>query len=174
MEINMKPMLKTDAQRRNNSEYTNIEASYIEATTLIERLHRRLLDLIEDDIQRRGVSDINAVQALLLFNIGDQELSAGELRKRGYYLGSNVSYNLKKLVDLGYLNQQASRADRRSVRIVLTEKGSEIRDDVAELYDRCMGRIEPVGGISAEDFINLNKTLARLDRFWTDHIMYRL
>jgi DNA-binding transcriptional regulator GbsR (MarR family) len=93
-----------------------VQPLYLEALTLVERLHRRLLDVIKDEFDRRGRADINSVQALLLYNIGDKELTAGELRTRGYYLGSNVSYNLKKLVELGFLDHQRSRVDRRSVR----------------------------------------------------------
>jgi len=104
-----------------------VQPLYLEALTLVERLHRRLLDVIKDEFDRRGRADINSVQALLLYNIGDKELTAGELRTRGYYLGSNVSYNLKKLVELGFLDHQRSRVDRRSVRIRLTAQGQEIR-----------------------------------------------
>jgi DNA-binding MarR family transcriptional regulator len=100
---------------------------YLEAVSRVERLHRRLLDLIKDEFDRMGWDDINPVQALLMFNIGDSELTAGELRSRGYYLGSNVSYNLKKLVETGYIFQERSRTDRRSVRIRLTPKGEEVR-----------------------------------------------
>ena len=64
-----------------------VQPLYLEALTLVERLHRRLLDVIKDEFDRRGRSDINSVQALLLYNIGDKELTAGELRTRGYYLG---------------------------------------------------------------------------------------
>ena len=87
--------------------------------------------MIKDEFDRNGRSDINAIQALLLFNIGNAELTAGELRCRGYYLGSNVSYNLKKLVDLGFINHQRSRIDRRSVRVSLTPKGADVADVVA-------------------------------------------
>src|SRR5471030_2652180 len=104
-----------------------VQPLYLEALTLVERLHRRLLDVIKDEFDRRGRSDINSVQALLLFNIGGSELTAGELRSRGYYLGSNVSYNLKKLVEMDYLHHSRSRVDRRSVRISLTEKGREVQ-----------------------------------------------
>jgi DNA-binding MarR family transcriptional regulator len=90
---------------------------YLETLTLVERLHRRLLEVIKDEFDRRSRADINSVQALLLYNIGEKDLTAGELRTRGYYLGSNVSYNLKKLVEMGYLVHQRSRVDRRSVRI---------------------------------------------------------
>jgi DNA-binding MarR family transcriptional regulator len=108
-----------------------IRTLYMESLQLVERLHRRLLDVIKDEFDRNGRSDINAIQALLLFNIGNAELTAGELRSRGYYLGSNVSYNLKKLVDLGFINHQRSRIDRRSVRVSLTPKGQAIAEVVA-------------------------------------------
>jgi len=152
----------------------NFRALYLEALTLVERLHRRLLDVIKDEFDRQGRSDVNSVQALLLFNIGDAELTAGELRSRGYYLGSNVSYNLKKLVEAGYIQHQRSETDRRSVRVSLTEKGGEVCHIVDALYRRHLQTIEQVGGISLEDFATLNQSLQRLERFWTDQILYRL
>lgn len=66
-------------------------SNYLDALALVERLHRLLLDVIKDEFERVGVLEINAVQALLLFNIGDNEVTAGELKSRGYYQGSNVS-----------------------------------------------------------------------------------
>lgn len=156
------------------AESTDIKPLYLEALTLVERLHRRLLDVIKDEFERSGRSDVNAVQALLLFNIGESELTAGELRTRGYYLGSNVSYNLKKLVEMGYIHHQRSRMDRRSVRVSLTEKGAEVAEIVNSLYERHVRSIHQVGGIAAEDFKELNRSLQRLERFWTDQILYRL
>jgi DNA-binding MarR family transcriptional regulator len=101
-------------------------------------------------------------------------LTAGELRTRGYYLGSNVSYNLKKLVEMGFLDHQRSRVDRRSVRIRLTAQGQEIRHIVDALYQKHVKTVEQVGGISNAEFATLNKSLHRLERFWTDQILYRL
>ena len=147
---------------------------YLEALHLVERLHRRLLDVIKDEFERRGRDDVNSVQALLLYNIGDKELTASELRTRGYYLGSNVSYNVKKLVEMGYLHHARSRVDRRSVRIKLTEKGREVRDIVDALYHKHVRTVEQVGGIASDEFATLNKSLHRLERFWTDQILYRL
>src|SRR6056300_1850251 len=100
---------------------------YLDSMALVERLHRLLLDVIKDEFERLGILEINAVQALLLFNIGEQEVTAGELKSRGYYQGSNVSYNLKKLVDLGYMHHQRCEIDRRSVRVKLTAKGREVQ-----------------------------------------------
>ena len=101
-------------------------------------------------------------------------MTASELRTRGYYLGSNVSYNPKKLVELGFLDHQRSRIDRRSVRIRLTAQGQEIRKIVDALYQKHIKTVEQVGGISNEEFAMLNKSLHRLERFWTDQILYRL
>jgi DNA-binding MarR family transcriptional regulator len=147
---------------------------YLRALRMIERLHRLLLDVIKDEFDRQGSSEINSVQALLLNNMGDDELTAGELRTRGYYLGSNVSYNLKKLVDMGYLHYKRSDKDRRSVRVSLTPKGVEARATIQKLYQRQLGSVEAVGQITLDDFKSLNKSLVRLERFWTDQIRYRL
>ena len=152
----------------------DIKNRYLESLTLIERLHRRLLDVIKDDFERSGEKDVNPVQALLLFNISDSELTAGELKTRGHYQGSNVSYNLKKLVEQGYVRHERSSADKRSVRVSLTEKGDAIRGRVDALYNRQLQAIEEVVGLSIDEFDRLNKALARLERFWTDQILYRL
>jgi DNA-binding MarR family transcriptional regulator len=170
----MKAVAKTVEPAAHEAQLDHIRPQYLEALTLVERLHRRLLDVIKDEFDRRGRSDINSVQALLLYNIGDKELTAGELRSRGYYLGSNVSYNLKKLVEMAFLDHQRSRVDRRSVRIKLTDKGREVRDIIETLYQKHVRTVEQVGGINAEEFSTLNKSLHRLERFWTDQILYRL
>ncbi len=170
----MKAVAKTVEPADREARFEHIRPLYLEALTLVERLHRRLLDVIKDEFDRRGRADINSVQALLLYNIGDKELTAGELRTRGYYLGSNVSYNLKKLVELGFLDHQRSRVDRRSVRIRLTPQGQEVRRIVDSLYQKHVKTVEQVGGISGEEFSTLNKSLHRLERFWTDQILYRL
>jgi DNA-binding MarR family transcriptional regulator len=152
----------------------SFRGDYFQALRLIERLHRLLLDVIKDEFDRHGGAELNSVQALLLYNIGEGELTAGELKTRGYYLGSNVSYNLKKLVDMGYLHYKRSEVDRRSVRVSLTQKGKEACDVVSSLYERQLGSIEAVGEVKQEDVQSLNRSLMRLERFWSDQIRYRL
>ena len=170
----MNAKLKAPAPQALDAQDEVIHNLYLESVHLVERLHRRLLDVIKDEFDRQGRDDINAVQALLLFNIGSSELTAGELRSRGYYMGSNVSYNVKKLVELGFINHARSRIDRRSVRISLTETGQDVAATVAKLYQRHVGSIHKVGGIGQDEFGQMNKLLQRLDRFWNDQILYRL
>jgi DNA-binding MarR family transcriptional regulator len=170
----MKNLAKVEEIQGRMERISEVRPVYLESLTLVERLHRRLLDVIKDEFDRRGRSDVNAVQALLLYNIGDKELTAGELRTRGYYLGSNVSYNVKKLVEMGYLHHARSRIDRRSVRISLTEKGEDVHKIVASLYEKHVLTVEQIGGVVADDFVRMNQALGRLERFWTDQIKYRL
>lgn len=150
----------------------DFRADYLDALSLVERLHRLLLDVIKDEFERLGILDINAVQALLLFNIGDQEVTAGELKSRGYYQGSNVSYNLKKLVEMGYMHHQRCEVDRRSVRVRLTPRGREIRDTVNMLFSRHAEGLEKKGVMGPDGLNPLNAALTRVERFWGDQIRY--
>ncbi len=146
--------------------------AYLETLAMVERLHRLLLDVVKDEFERLGIIDINSVQALLLFNIGDNEVTAGELKTRGYYQGSNVSYNLKKLVECGYMHHQKCDVDRRAVRVRLTEKGRGIRTIIADLFQRHASGIqsrEVLGGMRLED---INASLRRMERYWSDQIRY--
>ncbi len=147
-------------------------SGYLDSLALVERLHRLLLDVIKDEFERVGVLEINAVQALLIFNISDNEVTAGELKTRGYYQGSNVSYNLKKLVEMGYMHHQRCEIDRRSVRVRLTEKGRNIRDIVAELFARHADGLMEKGVIGMDGIEEINTSLRRVERYWTDQIRY--
>ena len=154
--------------------HSGVAKHYLETLNLVERLHRQLLDVIKDELDRRDEREINSVQALLLFNVGDQELTAGELRTRGHYLGSNVSYNLKKLVESGYVHHERSEIDRRSVLVRLTRKGEAVRDMLRELFERHLGSLEAVGNVAGHDLEAMNVALRRLERFWIDQVRFRL
>lgn len=147
---------------------------YLEMVSLIEKLRRRLLDVIKDEFERDQINDLNPNQALLLYNLGDKVLSAGELRKKGYYLGSDVSYNLKKLVDQGYISHQKSDVNKRYVRVSLTEKGSEIQKKMVKLFDKHKVNMNKISGLTNDELTIAIKTMKRLERFWTDSILYRL
>ena len=145
---------------------------YLENLSLVERRHRLLLDVIKDEFERLQILEINSVQALLLFNIGENEVTAGELKSRGYYQGSNVSYNLKKLVELGYMHHQRSEIDRRSVRVRLTEKGRKVRGLIADLFARHAEGLEKRSIVNAEGMEDVNQTLKRMERYWSEQIRY--
>ena len=151
---------------------TSFMGQYLETLSLVERLHRLLLDVIKDEFERVGVLEINAVQALLLFNIGENEVTAGELKSRGYYQGSNVSYNLKKLVEMGYMHHQRCEIDRRSVRVRLTEKGREVREMVETLFERHAEGLLGRAVIDDNGIEVINNSLRRMERYWTDQIRY--
>ncbi|WP_372804749.1 MarR family winged helix-turn-helix transcriptional regulator [Loktanella salsilacus] len=147
-------------------------ATYLDSLLLVERLHRLLLDVIKDEFERMGVLEINPVQALLLFNVGENEVTAGELKSRGYYQGSNVSYNLKKLVDNGYMHHERSEIDRRSVRVRLTQKGREIRQIVSTLFATHAEGLLSRGVVDQKGIEDITGSLRRVERYWTEQIRY--
>src|SRR5580693_2053841 len=138
---------------------------YLEVISLVERLHRHFLEVVKLELDGLGIHDINNVQGLMLFNIGDAEMTVGELTLRGCYLGSNVSYNVKKMVENGYLAQERSMHDRRSIRVRLTERGTGLRDRLTAMHRR-HAEMLPQAALSAEDLQGAGATLRRLERFW--------
>ncbi|HEV2336946.1 MAG TPA: MarR family winged helix-turn-helix transcriptional regulator [Stellaceae bacterium] len=138
---------------------------YLEVIGLVERLHRHFLEVVKLELDGFGIHDINNIQGLMLFNIGDAEMTVGELTLRGCYLGSNVSYNVKKMVENGYLAQERSVHDRRSIHVKLTEKGRALRDRLTGMHRR---HIEMLGktAVSDDNLQNVIVTLRRLERFW--------
>ncbi|MGB4057651.1 MAG: MarR family winged helix-turn-helix transcriptional regulator [Alphaproteobacteria bacterium] len=138
---------------------------YYESIQLIERLHRHFLDVLKVELDKKGIQDINNVQSMILFNIGDDEMTVGELTIRGYYLGSNVSYNVKKMVENGYLVQERSVHDKRSIRVKLSQKGISLRDIISEMFRR---HEKAIAGTELTDqkLGSLNDTLKMVERFW--------
>lgn len=164
----MRP-IPTGADRSRSTAFMD---RYLESLSLVERLHRLLLDVIKDEFERTGPNGLNPVQALLLFNVGDHEVTAGELKSRGYYQGSNVSYNLKKLVAAGYMHHERCAMDRRAVRVRLTESGREIRDMISALFERHAGGMIATEVLSLEGMEDITASLKRMERYWADQIRY--
>lgn len=163
------------AAPRESWDSADMRSLYLESLARVERLHRRLLDTIKDEFDRSAIHDLSSAQALIVFNIGDSKMEACELKKRGYYLGSNVWYNLKKLSNLGYINHEPSRSDRRSVSVSLTGKGRDVAGIVDRLYERHVRVIDQIGdGLATADIHEISRSLGRLDRFLTDQIQFRL
>jgi DNA-binding MarR family transcriptional regulator len=148
-----------------------VRHAYLDTVLLIERLHRYYLEVVKIDLDKRGIQDINNVQALILFNIGEDEMTVGELTARGYYLGSNVSYNVKKMTENGYIIQEKSPHDKRSIRVKLSDKGLTLHRMMKEQFDK---QIKSLSGsdLSDSDLNTLNEDLRKLERFWTALMKY--
>src|SRR5215470_9310530 len=139
--------------------------SYLDVISSIGRAHRQFVEVVRLELDGMGIYDINNVQAMMLFKIGDAEMTIGELTLRGCYLGSNVTYNVKTMVEQGYLAYQRSSHDRRSVHVRLTEKGKKLRDGLMAVHTRHVDML-PQAGVSADDLKAAEITLRRLERFW--------
>ena len=142
-----------------------MDNSYLEVISYLERLHRQFLEVVKLELEGLRLRDINNVQAMMLFNIGDAEMTVGELTLRGCYLGSNVSYNVKKLVENEYLAHERSVHDRRSIHVRLTEKGLKLRESLSAMHQRHIEMLSPTA-VSADDLQAAGVTLRRLERFW--------
>jgi len=148
--------------------------SFLKSLSLLEQAHRRLHDVVKDDLERSGERNLTGVQALLIYEIGEDETPASALRARGAFAGTSLSYNVKKLQEGGYLNQVRSNVDKRTVHLSLTERGLKVRKRVESLFDKQAVALEPTASVRHDDLNHLNKTVSRLERFWSDQIRYRL
>ena len=153
---------------------STIADSFLKSLSLLEQAHRRLHDVVKDDLERSGERNLTGVQALLIYEIGEDETPASALRARGAFAGTSLSYNVKKLQEGGYLTQSRSKADKRTVHLKLTERGLKVRSRVAGLFDKQAGALEPTASVRHDDLDQFNKTVSRLERFWSDQIRYRL
>ena len=145
-----------------------MKQAYLATIIALERMHRQFLEVVKAELDNFGIHDINNVQALILYNIGTDELTVGELTNRGYYLGSNVSYNVKKMVENGYLQQKRSTHDRRSVRVSLTESGLDLRTKLDATFARHLEALE--GNIDRDELVAANASLRKLERFWLQQL----
>jgi DNA-binding MarR family transcriptional regulator len=146
-----------------------MKEAYFEAVVMIERLHRLFLEVVKIELDRLGTPDINNVQALVLYNIGDNQLTVGELTNRGYYLGSNVSYNLRKMVQNDYVVQIPSPHDRRSSHVKLSAKGMALFTKLDKvLSGHAHSLTEQVA--KEKDMSSFVETLRKLEGFWSSFL----
>lgn len=138
---------------------------YFETIQMIERLHRYFLDVVKMELDRKHVQDINNVQAMILYNIGHDDMTVGELTLRGYYLGSNVSYNVKKMSENGYIEQERSVHDKRSIRVKLSDKGRELYATLNEMFARHDSKLDGTK-LTPESFAETIQTLKNIEHFW--------
>ena len=151
-------------------------SEFFKSLSLLEQAHRRLLEVVKDELERSGERSLTGVQALLIYEIGEDDdgAQASALRSRGAFAGTSLSYNLKKLQDSGYVMQARSKADRRTQMLRLTQAGDAVRRKVERLFERQAAALEPAASVRQEDLAIFNRTATRLERFWSDQIRYRL
>jgi len=164
------PSQKSEMRAVNDSDFTEQKATYLAIVRLVERLHRQFLELVDAELDRLRIVDVNNVQSLILFNIGREEATIGELITRGYYLGSNVSYNVRKLVENEYLVQERSVHDRRSSRVRLSKKGLDLYNHFEEMFDRQVAAYQEVGHM--DELKNATGTFRKLGEFWGNQTGY--
>ena len=145
-----------------------MKQAYLMTINSLERMHRQFLEVIKNELDNTDVRDINNVQALILYNIGGDELTVGELTLRGYYLGSNVSYNVKKMTENGYLHQERSSHDRRSVRVKLTEKGLTLSRALETMFERHSDEVR--NNLDPETLAQANETLRNIESYWLQQL----
>jgi hypothetical protein len=162
------------AEQPQNAAVNDLHGEFLRSLQLIDRVHRRLLDVVEDEMERAGNTEINGVQALLLFHIGAGSSTAGALKDSAMFAGANVSYNLKKLTELDLVTQTRSRVDRRQVQLRLSSKGTVIAERIRALFERQATALEPTASVRRDDLATMNRTAQRLEQFWTDHVRFRL
>ena len=146
--------------------------AYIQLTRMIERLHRRFLDVLRFELDRCGIDDINPAQALMLTKIEGREVAVRDIVERGYYLGSNASYNIRQLVQNGYVEQERSVHDRRSLRVRLTDKGIDLCAKISE-FEKSHAKSLVEDPDVARDLEKASRTLRKLESAWADYLSFQ-
>ena len=141
--------------------------SYLNVLQLLPQIHRQFMEVIKKDLEGIKINDINNVQSIMLFNIGDTTLSIGDLTLSGVYIGSNVSYHVKKMVENGYLIQEHSAYDRRVSHVRGTEKGRKLREELTMTHQRRIDLLADVA-LSSDELQAAMSVLRLLDRFWSE------
>jgi len=142
-----------------------MKALYFETITLVERLHHLFLDVLKAELDRLRIFDINNIQCFILYNVGKNEMTVGEISNRGYYLGSNVSYNLKKLVKNGYFIQEKAAHDKRASKIRLSEKGIKLYDKLDKILTQQASNLKH-NGITDQNLTESLKLLRKIESYW--------
>jgi DNA-binding MarR family transcriptional regulator len=149
----------------------NIGKRYCELTSILDRLHRRYLDVVRLELEGIGVRDVNPAQALLLTMVGEGDVPLRDIMQRGGYTASTATYMIKKLVEYGYLEQARAAHDRRTMRLRLTRTGKRIADHLMLLNSRHADYVGAEDGLEAE-IADTTRTLRRLDRAWGEFLTF--
>ncbi|MDR2598593.1 MAG: MarR family transcriptional regulator [Holosporales bacterium] len=145
----------------------------LELSACGEKAFRVFLDIIKQELDGFGIADISSTQAFILMNVGNNVITMGEVLSRGYYVGSNASYNLKKMIANGYMKQSPSDYDKRASYLSLTDKGLDLCNKLEKSVNKHMSRFESTaaGKLELERGI---KFMKKIESYWQDILMRRV
>jgi DNA-binding MarR family transcriptional regulator len=146
----------------------------VELLRVLERAHRQMMETVSAELERADVMDVNAVQALLLYHMGDAPLTAAEIKTSGRYLGSNVTYNLRKLIEAGRLSETRGPGGKGAPRFAPTASGAQVREIVGGLFERQASSLKPLCSMDDGDVRQATAALSKLERYWTDQVRFRM
>lgn len=143
--------------------------NYFKTIVMIEHLHRLSLQVVKSELNKMKISDINNIQCFILYHLGMQEIIIADMINRGYYLGKNVSYNLKNMIKNGYVVKETKYNDNRSRSVKLSTKGIKLHKKLENLfimqskdfYSKCMNK---------EDLDKFDNMLFKIENFFLDNI----
>lgn len=159
-----------EGKRRTMSK--TLRDDYVDIVMLFERLHRLFLEVLKSEIDRLGLKDLSNVQAIILYNVGPFELTVGEITNRGYYLGSNVSYNLRKMVENNYIVQKQSPNDKRSTYISLSPKGKKVYAEIESLLEKQAKSLSS-NQLSSDGIKTFLENGRALENFWSHELLHK-
>ncbi|MDR0630481.1 MAG: MarR family winged helix-turn-helix transcriptional regulator [Holosporales bacterium] len=146
--------------------------SYLELPIYGEKMHRLFLDVIKQELDNLAVADISSVQAFILMNVNDNVITMGEVLSRGYYVGSNASYNIKKMITNSYMRQTPSDYDKRAIYLSLTEKGLNLCERLENSIKEHIDKFKISNANKAEIDKGL-KFLKKFETYWQDVLQRR-
>ncbi|MDR0640761.1 MAG: MarR family winged helix-turn-helix transcriptional regulator [Holosporales bacterium] len=139
--------------------------SCLELSICGEKTFRLFLEIIKQELDILGIADISGIQAFILMNINENVITVGEVLTKGYYIGSNASYNVKKMIANKYIMQTPSDYDRRASYLQLTKKGLELCSKLEAAISQHMNRFEAVATGKSEIERGL-KFLKKVENYW--------
>ncbi len=139
--------------------------SCIDFYTSIVQAQKSFLELIEHELKLINEENLSAVQALIILNIGDNDVSLGDLVLKRGYSGSNASYNIKKIANEGYIEQIPSPHDKRSLILRLTNKGTDVFKKLKSAIDKHSQKLEHVV-FDRVNYSRVSKFLREISNYW--------
>jgi len=128
------------------------------ASRLITREYQPFLD-------RLGITYPQYLVLMVLWE--HNELTVNEIARKLFLNTNTITPLLKRMEAVGLLSRQRSVDDERKVMIILTDKGSAMREEAAPIPEKLVMRLEDES-FSLESLIDLRDKLNHLVRFLSE------